>query len=84
MARGARLWAATIYRQGVIDECAKLKAGAGWQFEGNAFYIALSGVNGLCPGSTVPLYRAYNNAMGGAPNRRKAYRNESSSAQKRY
>jgi hypothetical protein len=26
--------------------------------------------NGLCPAGTVPLYRLYNNGMGGAPNHR--------------
>jgi len=52
------------------SECASLKAGTAWQFEGIAFYIQLADDNGLCPPGTIPLYRAYNNGMGGAPNHR--------------
>jgi hypothetical protein len=51
-------------------ECASLKAGTAWQYQGIAFYIALADANGLCPPGTIPLYRAYNNGMGGAPNHR--------------
>jgi hypothetical protein len=51
-------------------ECAGLKAGVAWQYEGIAFYIALADANGACPTGTIPLYRAYNNGMGGAPNHR--------------
>jgi hypothetical protein len=50
------------------DECASLKAGQGWQYEGIAFYLQLPDANGLCPSGTVVLYRLYNNGMGGAPN----------------
>lgn len=41
-----------------------------WQFESIAFYIALVDANGFCPAGTMPLYRAYNSGMGGAPNHR--------------
>jgi len=41
-----------------------------WQFEGIAFYIALADANGNCPPGTIPLYRFYDNGMGGAPNHR--------------
>lgn len=51
-------------------ECTPLKANPAWTYEGIAFYIALPDVNGLCPAGTVPLYRAYNNGIGGAPNHR--------------
>jgi uncharacterized protein (TIGR03437 family) len=51
-------------------ECAGLRAGNAWQYEGIAFYIALADANGNCPAGTVPLYRAYNNGMGDAPNHR--------------
>ncbi len=51
-------------------ECASLKAGADWQYEAIAFYIALADGNGLCASGTIPLYRLYNNGMGGAPNHR--------------
>lgn len=52
------------------SECTALKAGTAWQYEGIAFYIALANDNGLCAAGTIPLYRAYNNGMGGAPNHR--------------
>jgi len=52
------------------NECASLKAGDAWQYEGIAFYIALADANGNCAAETVPLYRVYNNGMGGAPNHR--------------
>ena len=51
-------------------ECASLKAGTAWQYEGIAFYIRLPDANGVCAAGTIPLYRAYNNGMGGAPNHR--------------
>ncbi len=51
-------------------ECDSVKQNPDWQFESIAFYIALADANGNCPAGTVPLYRAYNNGMGGAPNHR--------------
>jgi len=51
-------------------ECASLKAGTAWQYEGIAFYVRLPDANGLCAAGSIPLYRAYNNGMGGAPNHR--------------
>jgi hypothetical protein len=51
-------------------ECNALKANPGWQYEGIAFYTALPDTNGLCATGTVPLYRAYDNGIGGAPNHR--------------
>jgi hypothetical protein len=52
------------------NECASLKAGNGWQYEGIAFYIQLPEGTGNCPAGTTILYRLYNNGMGGAPNHR--------------
>ena len=52
------------------EECAALKASTDWQYEGIAFYLQLPDANGLCTADTVPLYRLYNNGMGGAPNHR--------------
>jgi YVTN family beta-propeller protein len=52
------------------SECAFLKTQPAWQYEGIAFYIKLADANGLCSGGTIPLYRFYNNGMGGAPNHR--------------
>ena len=51
-------------------ECAIVKTYPQWQFENIAFYIKLADANGLCSGGTIPLYRLYNNGMGGAPNHR--------------
>ena len=53
------------------DECALLKVGATWKFERNAFMLRLPAqATGECDDDARPLYRAYNNAMGGAPNHR--------------
>jgi Repeat of unknown function (DUF5648) len=52
------------------DECTALKANPAWQFESIAFYVQLPDGSGNCPAGTVPLYRLYNNSMGGAPNHR--------------
>jgi YVTN family beta-propeller protein len=51
-------------------ECALVKTDPHWQFEAIAFYVQLADANGLCTGGTIPLYRLYNNFMGGAPNHR--------------
>ena len=52
-------------------ECAYVKSRLdwGWNYEGDAFY-AVKPVGGACPSGTAPVYRAYNNGMGGAPNHR--------------
>jgi hypothetical protein len=55
------------------DECAILKTGTVWEFEGNAFDLQLpQGIAGqrTCPAGTAPVYRLYNNGQGGAPNHR--------------
>ena len=55
------------------DECAKVKQDPVWQFERNAFHVRMpEGVSGArtCPSGTQPLYRAYNDGQGGAPNHR--------------
>ncbi len=52
------------------SECATVKANPAWQYEGIAFYIKLPDANGLCAADEIPLYRLYNNGMGGAPNHR--------------
>jgi len=51
-------------------ECEAVKNNPNWEFESIAFYIQLADANGVCPVGTIPLYRAYNNGMGGAPNHR--------------
>ena len=54
-------------------ECEVLKHGSTWRYEGDAFSLRLpEGTPGAkaCPLDTQPLYRAYNNALSGAPNHR--------------
>ena len=53
------------------NECAYVKSRTdwGWGYEGDAFY-AVKPTGGSCPGGTVPIYRVFNNGMGGAPNHR--------------
>jgi YVTN family beta-propeller protein len=42
-----------------------------WQFESPAvYYLTLPDAGGNCQVNTSPLYRVYNNGMGGAPNHR--------------
>jgi len=52
------------------DECALRKTDPGWAYEAIAFYVELTDANGLCAAGTIPLYRVYDNGMGGAPNHR--------------
>jgi hypothetical protein len=54
----------------LATECASLKTGTAWQYEAIAFYIQLADANGMCGAGTIPLYRLYNDGMGGAPNHR--------------
>ncbi|HVE50004.1 MAG TPA: hypothetical protein VNG69_10355 [Casimicrobiaceae bacterium] len=51
-------------------ECDTVKRDPVWTFEGDVFRIALPDGIGGCPAGRVPLYRVYNNGMGGAPNHR--------------
>ncbi len=39
-------------------------------FEGDAFLVGLPMADGTCGGASIPVYRLYNNGMGGAPNHR--------------
>jgi hypothetical protein len=50
------------------SECAAVKQNPGWTFEANAFYIASSDTK--CPASTRPVFRLFNNGLGGDPNHR--------------
>ena len=52
----------------LASECATVKANPDWTYEGDAFYVRLPDANGACPVGTGPMYRLYNNGMGGAPN----------------
>jgi hypothetical protein len=51
-------------------ECSTVKRSADWIFEANAFYVAANVAQ--CPASTRPVFRLYNNGMGGEPNHRYA------------
>ena len=44
--------------------------GVGWQLEGPVFSAPLPAPDGTCSGGSIPVYRMYNNGMGGAPNHR--------------
>lgn len=50
-------------------ECEMRKQDPAWTFEAVAFYLQPSPL-GTCGAGTVPLYRANNNGMSGAPNHR--------------
>ena len=57
------------------SECESLRDRPEWWYEGPTFSVRLpEGLAGslTCPAGTVPLYRMYNNTMGGAPNHRYA------------
>jgi len=51
-------------------ECAEVWKDPHWQYEGQVFAMALPTPAGNCAAGTTPLYRLYNNGMGGAPNHR--------------
>jgi hypothetical protein len=51
-------------------ECALLRQGTDWQFEGDVFDMLLPDAAGACPPESTPVYRLYNNGQGGAPNHR--------------
>jgi YVTN family beta-propeller protein len=54
-------------------ECASLQADPAhvWQLESVAvYYMGVPDITGSCAAGTVPLYRVYNQGMGGSPNHR--------------
>ncbi|HVF62643.1 MAG TPA: hypothetical protein VNE58_01450 [Casimicrobiaceae bacterium] len=51
-------------------ECDGLKNGGTWQYEGDAFFVNVPETGGICAPSAQPVYRMYNNGLGGAPNHR--------------
>jgi hypothetical protein len=55
-----------------VDEYNALVGGAipGWQLEGPVFSAPMAASDGTCPFGSIPVYRLYNNGMGGAPNHR--------------
>ena len=53
-----------------VAEYNALVNGVGWQLEGPVFSTPLPASDGTCPAGSIPIYRMYNNGMGGAPNHR--------------
>jgi hypothetical protein len=51
-------------------ECATVMSNTNWQFEGEVFFTMSPGHDGSCPVGTIPVYRMYNDGLGGAPNHR--------------
>ena len=47
-----------------------LLANPDWELEGPVFNIPLPANDGSCAAGTIPVYRLYNNGIGGAPNHR--------------
>ncbi len=53
-----------------VTEYNALVNGVGWQLEGPVFSTPMPALDGSCPVGSIPIYRMYNNGMGGAPNHR--------------
>jgi hypothetical protein len=51
-------------------ECTIVKQNPNWQFEAAVFNVVLPNPDGSCGAGLRPLYRLYNNGLGGAPNHR--------------
>jgi hypothetical protein len=60
---------AHFYTANVVEYNA-LVNGVGWQLEGPVFATPMPANDGSCPADSIPIYRLYNNGMGGAPNHR--------------
>jgi hypothetical protein len=54
----------------LASECADVKKNPNWQFEAVVFSMQEVDNTGICVLGTQPVYRAYNNGQGGAPNHR--------------
>lgn len=52
------------------SECALVRENPVWVYETMAGYLTLPSVTGTCPLEGTPLYRLYNDGLGGAPNHR--------------
>ena len=53
-----------------MSEYDALLANPNWQLEGPVFSTPPPAADGTCPAGSIPIYRVYNNGMGGAPNHR--------------
>lgn len=52
------------------EECALVSNNPNWMFEGYVFPVGRPLADGTCEGASIPVYRLYNEGMGGAPNHR--------------
>jgi hypothetical protein len=55
---------------GILSEYNALIANPNWELEGPVFNAPQPAADGSCPAGSIPIYRLYNNNMGGAPNHR--------------
>ena len=55
---------------GIVAEYNSLLGNPNWQLEGPVFNTPMPAVDGTCPAGSIPIYRVFNNGMGGAPNHR--------------
>ena len=64
--------------------CEAVLTNPAWQYEGEVFFTPLpAAADGACPEGAAPVYRLYNNGMGGAPNHRFTTSDETFAAMKR-
>ena len=54
----------------IVSEYNSLLANANWQLEGPVFNTPPPAADGTCPAGSIPIYRLFNNGVGGAPNHR--------------
>jgi hypothetical protein len=54
----------------IVSEYNSLLANPNWQLEGPVFSTPPPAADGTCLAGSIPIYRVYNNGIGGAPNHR--------------
>jgi hypothetical protein len=54
----------------LTSEYNSLLTNPNWQLEGAVFNTPMPALDGTCPAGSIPIYRLYNNNVGGAPNHR--------------
>jgi hypothetical protein len=55
---------------GLMSEYNSLIVNPNWELEGPVFNTPMPAADGSCPPGSIPIYRLYNQNMGGAPNHR--------------
>jgi hypothetical protein len=58
------------FYSGILGDYNALLANPNWELEGPVFNTPMPALDGTCPPGTIPVYRVFNNGMGGAPNHR--------------